>query len=112
MNRIPLHPAGTTRVYSWRLFELFMSVSVIKNDLKGQLYITLEDFRHSLEVPDSYKFNDIKRRIIEPSCQEINNIHNIKITWKPSKKGRSITSLLFYFDKESAPSDKKVKKDD
>jgi len=98
-------------VYSWRLFELFMSVSVIKNDLKGQLYITLEDFRHSLEVPDSYKFNDIKRRIIEPSCQEINNIHHIKTTWKPSKKGRSITSLLFYFDKESqqesAPSDEK-----
>ena len=88
-------------VYSWRLFELLMSVSIIKNDLKGKLYITLEDFRHSMEIPLSYKFNDIKRRILEPSCQEIRILHNVQISWESSKKGRAISSLSFYFDKES-----------
>ncbi|WP_259461004.1 replication initiation protein [Paraburkholderia sp. BL23I1N1] len=31
---------------------------------RGRLLITLEDFRASLEIPETYRFADIKRRVV------------------------------------------------
>lgn len=83
-------------VYSWRLYELLSSVSQ-KNNFSGKLLITLDEFRHAMEIPAGYKFNDIKRRVIENACSEIELCCNAKITFKARKKGRSVSSLQFFF---------------
>jgi len=88
--------AALRSVYSWRLYELFASFSK-KHAFEGALFVTLDAFRHSMEIPVGYKFNDIKRRVIEKSCSEISKIHNLEITWEGKKTGRSISSLSFRF---------------
>lgn len=77
-------------VYSWRLLELFKSWQSTK-----ELYITLEDFRHALEIPKNYTYTNIKQRCIEPAVKELQDKNGFIITWKPIKKGRSVASLRF-----------------
>lgn len=90
-------------VYSWRLLELLKSWRSTK-----KLYITLDDFRYALEVPQSYSYNNIRQRCIEPAVKELKEKNNIIIKWKPIKKGRAVTSLEFRWkEDEQIPLDLK-----
>jgi len=77
-------------VYSWRLLELLKSWRSTKT-----LYISLEDLRRSLEIPDSYAYINIRQRCLEPAVKELREKSNIIITWKPIKKGRAVASFEF-----------------
>ena len=92
--------AALRSIYTWRLFELLKSASK-KKQFEGELYITLEDFRQALDIPSSYKWSNIKQKAIQPAIKELTEKDNLKITWKPVKKSRSVTSLAFFFEKES-----------
>ena len=50
-----------------------------------------------MDIPESYKWYDIKRRVIEPALKELILKNNLVIEWEPKKKGRSIYSLYFQF---------------
>ncbi len=92
--------AALRSTYSWRLYELFTSVwDKRKNPsfMKGSLFIKLDDFRRAMDVPESYRWHNIRQRSIEPAIRELSNTHNLKIEWKPVKKGRSVSSLVFDF---------------
>lgn len=83
---------GLQSLYSWRLLELLM-----REKDRGRLLITLADFRAVLEIPETYRFADIKRRVIETAVNELNTKADLIISWKPVKLGRAVNSLDFQF---------------
>lgn len=81
-------------VYSWRLLELLMQFAST-----GRLRISLENFWHAMEAPDSCRksFKDLRRRVIEPAVKELKARESMIVTWTPKKTGRKVTSLDFSF---------------
>lgn len=79
----------------------------------GKLYLTIEDFRKKLDIPDSYSFSKIKDRILVPSIQDFsfifkkfkivviyNNEDEIEINENTEEKRgdkRKVTNINFYF---------------
>ena len=79
----------------------------------GKLYLTMEDFRKKLDIPDSYSFSKIKNRILVPSIQDFsfifkkfkivviyNNEDEIEINENTEEKRgdkRKVTNINFYF---------------
>ncbi|KVX79916.1 replication initiation protein [Burkholderia ubonensis] len=83
---------GLQSIYSWRLLELLM-----RERDRGRLLITLDDFRKTLEIPDTYRFADIKRRVIDMALNELNKKADLVINFKAVKVGRAVNSLDFTF---------------
>lgn len=84
-------------VYSWRLLELLYQWQD-----KKQLYIKLEDFRHALEVPEKYRYADIKINCIERVIRDLEQNANITVSYeaiKDPKNKRRVGSLRFKWDK-------------
>lgn len=80
-------------VYSWRLLELLYQWRD-----KKQLYIKLEDFRHALEVPEKYRYADIKINCIERVIKDLKQNAKIAVTYeaiKDPKNKRRVGSLRF-----------------
>ncbi len=77
-------------VYSWRLLELFKSWETTK-----ELFITLEDFRRTMEIPESYLYKDVRVKCIDVAVKELQEKNNMIITWTPIKKVRAVASLRF-----------------
>ena len=79
----------------------------------GKLYLTMEDFRKKLDIPNSYSFSKIKNRILVPSIQDFsfifkkfkivviyNNEDEIEINENTEEKRgdkRKVTNINFYF---------------
>lgn len=59
--------------------------------------ITLADFRATMEVPEKYRYADIKRYAITPAVEELNAKADIYIGWKETKRPRAVYSLQFTF---------------
>lgn len=61
-------------------------------DNDGWLSISLDDFHHAMETPDSYKktFGLLRERVIEPAVKELTEKDNWIIKWNPLKKGRKM----------------------
>jgi plasmid replication initiation protein len=83
---------GLRSLYSANLLRLLMT----QKDT-GFLAITLEDFRHGMEVPKSYRFADIKRYAILPPIKELQEKSDLVIQCQEVKRGRSVHSLRFTF---------------
>ncbi|MDD0580959.1 replication initiation protein, partial [Shigella sonnei] len=71
-------------VHSWRLLELFEQMNTNKEN-NGWLSISLEDFHHAMESPDSYKttFGLLRKYMIEPAVKELTEKDHWMIDWKP-----------------------------
>lgn len=81
--------------YSIRFYEL-----LIQFKSTSERYITLEKLRERLEVTSQYKrFYDLKKYVIEPSVNDINNSTDLIVEWDVVKKGKTITGLSFIFRK-------------
>lgn len=83
---------GLRSLYSANLLRLLM----MQKDT-GFLAITLEDFRHAMEVPEGYRFADINRRIISTALKELQEKADLIIQCQEIKRGRSVHSLRFSF---------------
>jgi plasmid replication initiation protein len=82
-------------VYSWRLLELLM-----RFESTGWAEYTIEDFKASMDAPDSLSdFGQIKRRIIDPAVRELTEKDGWIIAWTPIKAGRRVKSVRFTFDR-------------
>ncbi len=82
-------------VYAARLFELLMQWKD-----KKRLLITLEDFRHAMEVPDKYLFGDIKVNCLDRPIRELREKGKIDVSYKKIKdkdNKRKIGALDFYW---------------
>lgn len=83
---------GLRSLYSVNLLRLLMT----QKDT-GFLAITLEDFRHAMEVPDGYRYADINRRVISVAVKELQEKADLVIQVQEFKRGRSVHSLRFTF---------------
>lgn len=81
-------------IYSWRLFELLMQFKST-----GLLRMSIEEFSHSMDAPESYRanFKEIRTRIIEPAVKELITKNNLLLEWEPTKAGRRVIGLEFRF---------------
>lgn len=77
---------------TWRVYELLKQ----KKDL-GKREFELEEFKIKVGVLGRYKcIGDLKKRIIDPAIEEINATSDIKVQYDQNKRGRRITSFIFY----------------
>ena len=83
---------GLRSLYSANLLRLLMT----QKDT-GFLAITLEDFRHAMEVPEGYPYGAIKRRVISVAIKELQEKADLIIKHEEVKRGRSVYSLRFTF---------------
>jgi hypothetical protein len=83
---------GLRSLYSANLLRLLMT----QKDT-GFLAITLVDFRQAMEVPEGYRFADIKRYAILPPVKELQDKADLVIQFEELKRGRSVHSLRFTF---------------
>lgn len=92
---------GFGSVYFWRFYELLVMASRGSSALSGKLLITIENLRHALEIPSTYRYPDIKRRIILPFCDEMKKNHGFEMVFSESKKGRSVNSISLRFKEDT-----------
>ena len=93
-----LHRAADFKLlYTWRLFELIMQFKST-----GYLKIELDEFKKIMDVPSAYDrdFGLVRSKVIAPAITEIKEKDGLKITWKPIKTGRKVTTLEFKFPVE------------
>jgi|TARA_R110002050_G_scaffold75247_2_gene161410 plasmid replication initiation protein len=88
-----------TSGYAWRLWELMAQFANTKKPQEEErlIRISLKEFCYAMEVPESYKYSQIRQKVIEPSIEQIKKHNEITVTWRAIKKGRSVDSLEFKF---------------
>lgn len=79
--------------YAIRFYEL-----LIQFRSTGERYISLEKLHERLEIINQYsRFYNLKKRILEPSINDINESTSLSVEWDVIKKGKVITGLIFKF---------------
>jgi len=79
------------RIYSIRLYELLTQYRTLKFRVLSVL-----DLRTVLKLDDKFKeWSDLKKFVINPSVQEINEKSDLLIDYELIKKGRFIDSIKF-----------------
>lgn len=89
---------GLRSLYSSNLLRLLMT----QKDTRF-LAITLADFRHAMEVPETYRYADITRRVIAVAVKELCEKTELDVQCQEVKKGRSVHSLRFTFAPKTKP---------
>lgn len=82
--------------YSLRLYELLKSVAN-----KETWYFELAELKRIFMCENYKKFNDFKKRVIEPAVKEINGKTDINVAYELSKDGRSYVGIEFYISYKS-----------
>lgn len=93
--------SGLRSIYSWRLMELLTSHNDGKDGTKPRVKtITIDELRLVMEIPDSYRYDDIKRQVITKGVDELIQKDHWGIQWRPIKTGRSVTAIEFTFSRD------------
>lgn len=83
--------------YSIRLYELLKSVAG-----KELWYFDIDELRQIFMCEEKYdRVNDFKKRIIEPSIEEINNKTDLNVTYEYFTEGKKIVGIEFYISYKS-----------
>lgn len=98
--------AKMTSAYSIRLYELLMQWP------EGHRVIEVGEFRRWLQLEKRYPLMaDLRRWVIEPSIEQINEHSPLMLTWNARKTGRRVTHLEFeYTSKKPAKAGIRAKK--
>jgi len=83
---------GLRSIYSTNLLRLLMT----QRDT-GFKTILLTDYRRIIEVPETYRYADIKRYAIVAPVKELVEKADMVIEWQETKRGRAVYSLQFTF---------------
>ncbi len=83
--------------YTFRFYELLMQFRLSK-----ERYITIDRIREVFQIDSKQysRWGDFKRRVIEPSIKEIEDKTEYSVDWDIIKTGRTVTSLMFIFEKD------------
>ena len=74
----------------------------------GFLKFKIDDFRDRLDIPKSYKMNDINKRVLKPIIEELGFLFpNLRINKIKASKGRKIAYIEFIFEAEQRVHSKK-----
>lgn len=79
----------------------------------GKIDVPLADLKNNLDVPKSYQdLSNFKKRVLDPSCDEISKNTDIKVNYETVKRGRSVIAIRFNIEskitKKVEPVNKKL----
>lgn len=78
--------------HSMRIYELLK----MREDL-GAMRISVEEFRETLGLEDSYEyFTDLKRHVIEKAREQLAEYTDIKFTYQVEREGRTAKRIRFF----------------
>jgi len=90
--------AKMTSAHAIRLYELLMQWP------EGHRVVALDDLRRWLQLEDRYpSIKDLKRRVLDPAVQQINEHSPLMLTWSQRKTGRKVTHLVFDYAPKKQP---------
>jgi len=83
--------------YSLRLYKLLKDKYENKKKYNNDkpIIFKVEELKELLRLPPSYKYKDIKRRVLITAKEEINKYTDIKIDFIEHKKGRKVDEIEF-----------------
>lgn len=82
--------AKMTSAHGIRLYELLAQWP------EGHRVVALDDLRRWLQLEDRYpSIKDLKRRVLDPAVEQINEHSPLSLTWSQRKTGRKVTHLVF-----------------
>ena len=82
--------AKMTSAYGIRLYELLVQWP------EGHREVALDDLRRWLQLEDRYpSIKDLKRRVLDPAVEQINEHSPLMLSWGQRKTGRRVTHLVF-----------------
>jgi len=76
--------------YSIRLYEVLKRYENIR-----ETKMSLDNFRKYLAIPKTYKYNDIRKQILQPSQEEFKKYTDIIFEYYEIKEGRKVVGLKF-----------------
>ena len=76
--------------YSIRLYEVLKRYENIR-----ETKIPIDKFREYLSIPKTYKYNDIRKQILQPSREEFKKYTDIIFDYYEIKEGRKVAGLRF-----------------
>lgn len=89
--------AKMTSAHAIRLYEFLAQWRSI-----GEREVTLEWLRDALQLEGHYPaIKDLKRRVIEPAVEQINEHSPLWVKWNQRKTGRRVTHLTFTFGEKA-----------
>jgi plasmid replication initiation protein len=91
--------AKMTSAHAIRLYELLVQWRSI-----GRREVEIEWLREAMQLEARYSnIRDLKRRVLDPAINQINEHSPMIVTWDQRKTGRKVTHLIFEFlPKDSA----------
>lgn len=85
--------AKMTSTHAIRLFELMSQYGNV-----GSREISVEQLRDWLHLEERYPLMaDLRRWVLEPATEQINEHSSLQVSWAPRKTGRKITHIVFDF---------------
>lgn len=98
--------AKMSSAHAIRLYELFAQWRG-----SGKREVTLEWLREALQLEDRYtNIRDLKRWVIKPAIEQINEHSPLWVTWDQRKTGRRVSHLVFTFGEKRLKSSQKPRK--
>lgn len=85
--------AGMTSVYAVRIYEM-----LVQWRSKGEIDVELDWLRETFDLPPSYSnIGELKRRVIQPAINQINEHSDLWVKLNQRKSGRSVVAFIFTF---------------
>ena len=84
--------------YAIRLYKILKD-ALEKNSRynnNAELKLSIQELREILKIPRSYRYNDVKRQVLEKAKSELAEHTDILFDYKEIKTGRKVTHLHFY----------------
>jgi plasmid replication initiation protein len=90
--------------YAIRLYEILKNELEMRKRQKRELEFRfdLDEMRKLLSIPNSYRYPDIKRQILEKSKSEFKKT-DVNFEYEPIKEGRKVVSISFKLIDKSKP---------
>ena len=105
-NILPIRSAYSIRIYE--IVKDWWSIEIRYKKTKEVIKIVdLQWIRKTLQIPESYKYGDIKKQILQKSKADLEKYTDIAFTFEEIKTGRKVTHIKFYI-KQKAKTQKKL----
>ena len=93
--------------YSIRIYEILKDwISQEKRYNKKHVIekiVSVDWIRDTLEIPLSYRYNDLKRFILQKAQKELEKYTDLKFSFEEIKTGRKVSHLKFYIVENNKP---------
>jgi plasmid replication initiation protein len=92
--------SGMSSIYGIRLYELLMQWRT-----KGKREIEISWLKERFEIANNYNsISDLKKYVINPAINNINNVSNLNVTHTYRKTGRTVSHIIFEFNEKKVAS--------